>query len=149
FRGTDHYAHIEDFLDKHRRERDAPPKPRRRVVGDGLDRVRYRVGQVFRHVRYEYIAVITGWDTGCAAEEEWMEAMNVDFLPHGRNQCFYNVFVEDGSERYVAEENISIITPELSELSDAFVDNVGQWFKRWDPETHFFVSNMLEEYPDD
>ncbi|KAI5299891.1 hypothetical protein KEM55_001179, partial [Ascosphaera atra] len=51
FRGTDHYAHIEDFLDKHRRERDAPPKPRRRVAGDGLDRVMYRVGQVFRHVR--------------------------------------------------------------------------------------------------
>ena len=40
--------------------------------------------------------------------------MGVDRLPNGRNQPFYNVLVEDGSNRYAAEglsglEKISII----------------------------------------
>jgi len=71
----------------------------------------YRVGDLFRHRRYRYRAVITGWDATCQASEQWMQQMGVDALPHGRSQSFYHVLVEDHSTRYVAQENIDVITP--------------------------------------
>lgn len=52
--------------------------------------IRYRVGQVFRHRRYDYTAVITGWDTECGAGEEWMSRMGIDRLSAGRHQSFYH-----------------------------------------------------------
>lgn len=53
--------------------------------------VRYKVGQVFRHRRYAYVATITGWDVECSAGEHWMERMRVDQLSQGRQQSFYHV----------------------------------------------------------
>ncbi|KAH7032748.1 uncharacterized protein B0I36DRAFT_361521 [Microdochium trichocladiopsis] len=73
--------------------------------------VRYRVGDLFRHKRYRYRAVITGWDSTCQASEQWMQQMGVDSLPNGRSQSFYHVLVEDHSTRYVAQENIDLIVP--------------------------------------
>jgi F-box protein 21 len=35
----------------------------RRYTQDILDNVKYRVGQVFRHRRYHYMGIITGWST--------------------------------------------------------------------------------------
>lgn len=52
--------------------------------------VRYRIGQVFRHRRYIYLAVITGWDTECDASEQWMRTMGIDRLEAGRHQGFYH-----------------------------------------------------------
>lgn len=80
-----------------------PPAP--------ADDAMYRVGDLFRHRRYRYRAVITGWDATCQASEQWMQQMGVDALPHGRTQSFYHVLVEDHSTRYVAQENIDVITP--------------------------------------
>ena len=57
--------------------------------------------------------------------------------------------VEDKSVRYVAEENIEIIRPDIAELSPAFVAMAGRHFKRWDGESRTFVSNIKDEYPDD
>lgn len=71
----------------------------------------YHVGDLFRHRRYRYRAVITGWDATCQASEQWMQQMGVDALPHGRSQSFYHVLVEDHSTRYVAQENIDVIKP--------------------------------------
>lgn len=53
--------------------------------------VHYKVGQVFRHRRYNYQGVITGWDVECAAGETWMSQMGVDRLSRGRHQSFYHV----------------------------------------------------------
>ena len=53
--------------------------------------VKYEIGEVFRHQRYNYMAVVTGWDTECDAEEVWMERMGVDRLQAGRHQSFYHV----------------------------------------------------------
>ena len=54
--------------------------------------------------------------------------------------------VGDRSVRYVAEENIEIVTcdpdPELMTLA-------GQHFLRWDEITKRFVSNIKDEYPDE
>ena len=54
-------------------------------------RVRYKVGQVFKHRRYEYMAVITGWDIECSADEQWMQRMRVRDLQRGQHQSFYHV----------------------------------------------------------
>lgn len=43
--------------------------------------VRYRVGQLLRHRRYQYRGVIVGWDPCCRADEEWISQMGVDRLP--------------------------------------------------------------------
>ena len=64
------------------------PKPRTKEVSE---KVRYKVGQVFRHKRYAYQAVIIGWDPECAAGEPWIRQMGVHQLPGGRTQSFYNV----------------------------------------------------------
>ena len=55
------------------------------------DRVHFRVGQVFRHKRYNYIAVITGWDIECVANEHWQARMRVHELQKGQHQSFYHV----------------------------------------------------------
>jgi F-box protein 21 len=53
--------------------------------------VKYKVGQVFQHKRYGYIAAITGWDPECSSSELWIRQMGVDRLPKGRQQPFYHV----------------------------------------------------------
>ena len=54
--------------------------------------------------------------------------------------------VADKSVRYVAEDNIEIITPEVPH---SLMDLAGRYFKRWNKETHRFISNIKDEYPDD
>jgi F-box protein 21 len=56
--------------------------------------------------------------------------------------------VEDKSVRYVAEENIEVIKPTLSQLPGSLLGIAGKHFKRWDEEERRFVSNIQDEYPD-
>ena len=58
---------------------------------------------------YDYHCVIYGWDHECEMSESWIVQMGVDLLPLGPHQPFYNVLVEDGSNRYAAQgkRNIS------------------------------------------
>ena len=93
--------------------------------------------------------------------------------------------VEDTSARYVAEDNIVLLTstefeeldnpmsingvseaiilacnddlgdedvyiqPRRSGIVNRFPIEIGRFFKRFDPEQGVFVSNMLNEYPED
>ncbi|KAL1995355.1 hypothetical protein VTN49DRAFT_1542 [Thermomyces lanuginosus] len=141
------YDHLRESLHVMRAVDKMPKQPRFRRPGH--KHVRYHVGDVFRHRRYNYRAVITGWDTECGAGEQWMQRMGVDRLPRGRHQSFYHALVEDRSMRYVAEENIEIIRPSVSELPAGFVAIAGKHFKRWDETAKKFVSNIRDEYPDD
>ena len=54
--------------------------------------------------------------------------------------------VEDKSVRYVAEENIEVMTPEMPHL---LMTQAGRHFKRWDKMKRCFISNIKDEYPDD
>lgn len=54
--------------------------------------------------------------------------------------------MDDSSIRYVAEENVEIIEPELP---GSLMGLAGRYFKRWDSDRHRFVSNVRDEYPDD
>ncbi|KAL9091326.1 MAG: hypothetical protein Q9165_004960 [Trypethelium subeluteriae] len=127
------------------RSRDRAARPITRRTPD-TSNVKYRVGQKFEHRRYHYEGVIIGWDDRCRASEAWMRQMDIDRLSQGRHQSFYNVLVADKSNRYVAEENISISTHEPSE---AMMRLAGKYFKRWDQQTGAFISNIRDEYPDD
>ncbi|TKA67595.1 hypothetical protein B0A55_08710 [Friedmanniomyces simplex] len=112
----------------------------------GQGGVSYKIGTYFKHRRYHYEGVVVGWDTKCAAEQRWIEQMQVDQLPRGREQPFYNVVADDKSVRYVAEENIEGLAEQPSENILALA---GRYFKRWDKESGIFVSNIKDEYPDD
>lgn len=147
FRGLLEYEHILESLHVMRAVDEIPKQVKRRCSGPC--NVNYHVGQVFRHRRYDYKAIITGWDTECDAGEQWMRRMGVDRLQGGRHQSFYHVLVEDRSVRYVAEENIELIAPHISELPQTLTAVAGRHFKRWDEETRSFVSNIKDEYPDD
>jgi F-box protein 21 len=71
------------------RAADRALKPVVRRDTDGKDKVKYRIGQVFRHRRFRYQGVIIGWDVHCDATEEWMAQMGVG---EGRRwQSFYHV----------------------------------------------------------
>jgi F-box protein 21 len=54
--------------------------------------------------------------------------------------------VEDTSIRYVAEENVEIIEPEVP---ISLMSLAGRFFKRWDSEQRVFISNIRDEYPED
>jgi len=125
-----------------------PPKYRRDPRNSP---VQYSVGQVFRHRRRNYLAVVCGWDPYCRMQEQWITMNQVDRLPQGRNQPFYSAFVEDHSTRYVAEENIVLLPPgDITEdMVNSFPIEVGKWFKRYDVATGRFVSNVRDEYPED
>jgi F-box protein 21 len=53
--------------------------------------VEHKVGRVFRHRRFRYMAVVVGWDVKCDASEEWVAQMGIDRLERGREQSFYHV----------------------------------------------------------
>jgi len=135
-------AHFAQYM----RDKDArPPKPLRR--NPQIDaKVKYRVGQVFKHQRYGYEGVIVGWDAMCGASDAWIDQMGVDNLQGGRNQSFYHVLVDEKSTRYVAQENIHPID---DAPSPALMRLAGRYFRRWDREIKRFVSNIKAEYPDD
>ncbi|KAJ5816903.1 hypothetical protein N7447_009136 [Penicillium robsamsonii] len=147
FHGLFEHEHILESLHVMRAVDEIPKQIRRRTGGNA--NIQYKVGQIFRHRRYHYEAIITGWDSECGAGEQWMRRMGIDRLESGRHQSFYHVLVADRSVRYVAEENIEIILPRFTELPSSLTAIAGKHFKRWDERKRMFVSNMKDEYPDD
>ncbi|KAJ5780871.1 hypothetical protein N7457_006031 [Penicillium paradoxum] len=147
FLGLFEHEHILESLHVMKAVDGIPKQVRRRSRGNA--NVQYLVGQVFRHRRYHYEAIITGWDSECGAGEQWMRRMGIDRLEAGRHQSFYHVLVADRSVRYVAEENIEVILPRFADLPSGLIAIAGKHFKRWDQRKKMFVSNMKDEYPDD
>lgn len=52
---------------------------------------------------YDYLCVIYGWDDKCKMSDAWIAQMRVEQYPPGRNQPFYNVMANDGSNRYAGQ----------------------------------------------
>ena len=88
-RGLPEYENILGSLHDIRANDEMPKQVRRRTTSN--KGVRYRIGQVFRHRRYRYKAIVTGWDMECEASENWMRTMGIDRLQTGRHQSFYHV----------------------------------------------------------
>eukprot|EP00009_Paramoeba_aestuarina_P015388 CAMPEP_0201530800 /NCGR_PEP_ID=MMETSP0161_2-20130828/45713_1 /ASSEMBLY_ACC=CAM_ASM_000251 /TAXON_ID=180227 /ORGANISM="Neoparamoeba aestuarina, Strain SoJaBio B1-5/56/2" /LENGTH=235 /DNA_ID=CAMNT_0047933331 /DNA_START=916 /DNA_END=1623 /DNA_ORIENTATION=- len=96
-------------------------------------RVEFQIGQVIRHVRYNYRGVIVGHSETCEASSYWVMMMGVQ----NANQPFYNVLphVEDRTEEsYVANSNISIVTD--VEINNA---ELGQYFSHYDAASGRYV----------
>ena len=49
------------------------------------------------------MCVIYGWDNFCDMPYNWQRQMGVLNMENGPNQPFYNVMVNDGSNRYAAQ----------------------------------------------
>lgn len=85
-----HREHLMETIRAIRTQDQTPKKVKRRST-DLENNVQYKVGQVFRHKRYHYQAIITGWDVKCEAEEDWKATMGISTLRRGEHQGFYNV----------------------------------------------------------
>ncbi|OLL24686.1 F-box only protein 21 [Neolecta irregularis DAH-3] len=131
------------------RSNDNTPLPIHRRQNTSL--ISYRIGDVFQHKRYSYVAVITGYTEVCNTAEEWIRAMRIDELNRGRDQPFYHVIAEDGSSRYVAEENIRPINDIASCEIFQDLEDIGKYFRRFNQETGRFVPapDLEISYPDD
>uniref|UniRef100_A0A131YXL5 F-box protein 21 n=1 Tax=Rhipicephalus appendiculatus TaxID=34631 RepID=A0A131YXL5_RHIAP len=129
-----------------RRETRSQRQPRKlRSEPRSHAKVAYAVGMIMRHKKYHYHCVIYGWDGKCAANRDWIFQMGVHNLSHEDRQPFYNVLVEDGSNRYAAQENLEISSsPEVITHPD-----VGKYFERFCG-THYLPNAEKEhEYPED
>ncbi|KAF7303238.1 F-box domain-containing protein [Mycena kentingensis (nom. inval.)] len=120
-------------------------------------KVAHYVGMAFEHRVYGYTASIVGWDAQCTATEEWRAAMKVADLARGANQPFYHVLTVDGSQRYVAEDNVGPI-PLTAELAMEFLEKVNILSRYFSdaythPDSHrgrWRLSPELQrQYPDD
>ena len=89
FEGMPEYDIILNFLQVMRTVDGLPKQPQWRPTSED-DGVLYRVGQMFRHRRYNYRAVITGWDPECGAPEQWKRRMGIDQLRAKSHQSFYH-----------------------------------------------------------
>ncbi|KAG6048856.1 hypothetical protein E4U39_006837 [Claviceps sp. Clav50 group G5] len=129
-----------------------PPVFRRE---QGSQAIPFKIGQVFRHRRYGWIGVITGWSDqsftrhmDSAAETQQPTGQN-SMAVRPPNQLFFMCFPSTGSEPHVvAPENIELIR-DPTRISDDMFPMAGKFFKRFDAETCSFISNNKEQYPDD
>lgn len=136
------------------RTADSTPRQKRyRSKLKSITRVRYRIGQVFRHKRYEYYGIIIGWSVdGITETQGWDDDGR---LTNRTQQAFYRCMVgTDGSDHHViAEDNMDVL--DLSggkslprDICD-LVTMAGKFFRRYDSEQGQFVSNMRELFPED
>ncbi|XP_015124343.1 F-box only protein 21 isoform X1 [Diachasma alloeum] len=107
--------------------------------------IKYTIGMIMKHRTYEYFCVISGWDKKCEASPEWMNEMGIDELNDGVNQPFYYLFVDDGSSRYAAQENL-IIAPTPKWINH---DDVGRYFYKFCGAYYLPNEEKEREYPDD
>ncbi|KAI1763695.1 hypothetical protein GGR53DRAFT_357936 [Hypoxylon sp. FL1150] len=133
----------------------ANPPRRRTELADGF-RVKYRVGQVFKHKRYEYHGLILGWTVEGASTWDDNPLSPASRPWSTLSQPFYRCMVStDGSDHHViSEENIELVElrggpevlpPEIKDL----MPMAGKFFKRWDGQQGVFVSNLRESFPED
>eukprot|EP00798_Chlamydomonas_sp_ICE-L_P016889 gene16889-23165_t len=83
----------------------------------------FNVGDVVKHVRYSYRALIYDWDPTCS----------VDALPGGRRQPFYHVLVDirdrPFQNTYVAQCNLELLSLNRPEHDAVQHPDVGQYFE--------------------
>ncbi|XP_019859343.1 PREDICTED: F-box only protein 21-like [Amphimedon queenslandica] len=126
------------------RKRKALQEPTR-VKSPDPSKIQYDIGMIMKHIRYDYYCVIYGWDYSCEMTEAWIHQMGVDQLPLGPNQPFYNVLVNDGTNRYAAQESLTVCP--VSELRPIRHWEVGKYFKSF-AGNRYIPNNALEEkYP--
>ena len=131
--------------------------------------IKFRVGQIVRHQKYNYRGVIVGWDTTCRQTRTWMRINRIGSLKHAEHQPFYQLLVDRNDDprrdrTYCAEENLM---DEL-EFWDAggcgegeggsgggkealCCPDVDEFFDSYNPETNWYTLNeqLRQQYPED
>uniref|UniRef100_T1J6H4 Hemimethylated DNA-binding domain-containing protein n=1 Tax=Strigamia maritima TaxID=126957 RepID=T1J6H4_STRMM len=107
--------------------------------------VQFAIGMIMTHKRFNYSCVIYGWDPQCAADNDWVVQMGVNNLSKQRYQPFYHVLVNDGSNRYAAQENLEIAS-EPSCLTHA---EIGRYFSAFNGTYYVPNDEKAKEYPQD
>ena len=98
------------------------PPPAQETQHTGGSSTLYQKGQIYRHKKHDYLAVIVEAHEDCRAPWEWKKRMKVEELERGAHQPFYLSLVDErdrkkGEMTYVAEENVRILTlDEVKEL---------------------------------
>ncbi|XP_029637782.1 F-box only protein 21 [Octopus sinensis] len=133
---------IEEELAKDGESKPEALIPRRRADNQEVE---FSVGLIMKHKRYDYMCVITGWDKKCMASQEWILGMDVDRLQNQRNQPFYDVLVNDGSNRYAAQENLCM--PDHGEMIQH--NETGRYFQKFCDNYYFPNEQTMTKYPDD
>ncbi|KAL0272067.1 UNVERIFIED_CONTAM: hypothetical protein PYX00_005180 [Menopon gallinae] len=107
--------------------------------------IEFAVGMIGRHKIYDYTCVVYGWDPLCQASQDWIISNGVLDLPHKDQQPFYNVLAHDGTERYVAQENLQIIhSPPL-----ICHPEIGHFFEEYCITYYKPNKQLQDEYPED
>ncbi|EFW99844.1 f-box domain containing protein [Grosmannia clavigera kw1407] len=133
------------------------PEASRRYTQEICASVRYRVGQVFRHRRFGFVAIINGWtlnESGPTASRRpaaaAVAAVAAKTPPaHNRPKPAFYTCLRVGDDRYVVEQNNVDILTDASQIPHELFFLAGQHFKRFDVDTCTFVSNIREFFPDD
>ncbi|KAK5653532.1 hypothetical protein OQA88_8791 [Cercophora sp. LCS_1] len=140
------------------------PTVSRRYTQEIQERVKYKIGQVFRHKRYQYVGVINGWATngttalpmphylateeaqqdGAGTEEEGV----TDNARQGPGKTYYTCLKHAVDRLRVDQDNMEIIK-DPSLIPASLFHLAGKFFKTFDAGTCTFVSNIREYYPDD
>lgn len=110
--------------------------------------VKYRVGQVVRHLIHGYRGVIIGWDHNCNAPNSWMDKLYAgdaakQISPH------YLILVDkrdrvDDRPTYVLQDNIVIVTNVVIKH-----DKLWDYFQLYDGAQFSMRPAMQQLYPHD
>ena len=84
-------------------------------------------GQLVRHCRYQYRAVVVDYDQSCQADQSWYQSTQTQ---PSRDQPWYHLLVHDSDRcTYAAQENLEpddsvepIEHPLLTEFFTGFID---------------------------
>lgn len=112
---------------------------------DETSNVKFAVGMIMRHIKYKFRCVIYGWDYTCSASKDWIKRMGVHKLSFKDKQPFYYVLVDDGTNRYAAQENLAI-DHENKQIPHI---KIGRYFESFYGNYYFPNEQTLSEYPDD
>ena len=87
--------------------------------------MKFTVGQLVHHRRYDYRGVVVSIDRSCKADEDWYDHNRTQ---PKRDQPWYHVLRHEGREHYVAEENLE---PDSTgeEVDHPYVDRIFPTFR--------------------
>ncbi|XP_022093266.1 F-box only protein 21-like [Acanthaster planci] len=135
---------IQRTMEKYGKDDAEPTMPSAKQREDNKE-VIYAVGMVMKHRRYNYSCVIYGWDPVCKLSRDWQRHMGVHHLPKQEKQPFYNVLVEDCSNRYAAQENLDFIDVPVT-ISHP---EVGKYFQNFTGKCYLPNDELACQYPND
>ncbi|CAH0406507.1 unnamed protein product [Chilo suppressalis] len=123
-----------------------PVKKEKFVKKKRVSKVKYAVGMVCCHRKFDYVGVIRAWDQSC--DLNYADRMEMELnLQYGIKQPFYFVMAEDQSCRYVAQENIVEITRPVRLVN--LEESIAREFTHFDGFAYVANDQKRAEYPDD